>query len=157
MKSTFFKTRIFFVFFFGLLSALAMVSCQTKTEMSPILHDKLANQWQLTSIAHSGSETIGNAVISSSIKFSPSTSAKGKFDWTVSYRGSNADETLAGSYEINEANKEMTLEGTSGKLLKMRIELNDNQLMLSGQHDNGQLVLKALRNDPSTQKLITNF
>lgn len=154
MKTFVFKNRISALFLLGALTSFAFTGCQTESmELDSTIESQLADLWQVNSFILDGTDILGKVVVSSQLHFIPGQAGfKGNFDWNIIYHSNDAAENIYGSYEINQANREITFTGTTGKLLKMHFALQDNQLELSGMHDNVPLLLKAEKEEQFLQK-----
>ncbi|HMO38748.1 MAG TPA: hypothetical protein PKC76_07660 [Saprospiraceae bacterium] len=154
MKSLFFNNRISILFLLGAIISIAFISCQAESiEVDSTIENQLTDHWQVTSFHLDGTDVQGKVVLSSTLHFIPSEpDTKGNFDWNIVYRGNDASENISGSYEINESKHEITFVSDKGNVLKMSFLLHNNQLELSGTHDDVLLLLKAQRAEQSVQK-----
>lgn len=154
MKSLFIKNHISTLFILGIILSITFISCQPEPiEVNSTIENQLTDRWQITSFQLDGMDIQGKVVLSSNLHFTPSQAdTKGNFEWSIVYRGKDAAENITGSYEINESNQEITFTGDKGKLLKMNFLLHNNQLELSGTHDDASLLLKAQRAEQSVQQ-----
>jgi hypothetical protein len=154
MESVFFKKRIWTMVFGGAIVSITLLGFQAEPiEANSSLEHQWTGHWEVTSFQHDGADIQGEIVVSSKLHFRSGLSGSiGDFEWSIVYHGNDAFETITGSYEINESLQEIAFTGHRGKQLEMHYELHDDQLELSGMHDDMPLLLKAQRVDQSMQK-----
>ncbi|MCW5922292.1 MAG: hypothetical protein KIS77_08115 [Saprospiraceae bacterium] len=154
MITFFFKKHVLAISFWGAIVSIALLGCQAEPiEVTSSLENRWAGQWQVTSFQHDGAEIKDKVVVSSNLHFRPGSSdSNGRFEWSIVYHDNDASENITGSYEINKSLLEITFTGDKGKLLKMHYAQHDNQLKLSGMHDDVPLLLIAQRAERSVQK-----
>jgi hypothetical protein len=154
MQSLFFKNRISAIFFWGSIVSFALPGCEAESIDVKSSHENQWNgYWQVTSFQHDGADIQGKVVVASKLHFrSGSSDSRGDFEWSIVYHSKDASEKITGSYEINESNHEITFTGNKGQLLIMHFAWQDNQLELSGMHDDVLLLLKAQRAEQPVQR-----
>lgn len=142
------------MFFWGSIVSFALPGCQPESIEATASHEnQWTGHWKITSFYHYGADIQGKVVVSSTLHFHPGPSdSNGDFEWSIVYNSNGVFENITGSYEINESNHEITFIGNKGQLLKMHFALQDNQLELSGMHDDVPLLLKAQRSEQTVQK-----
>jgi Lipocalin-like domain len=145
MKNTKFKFN-FLAFSLLLLLLAGFTSCKKdkNEDPAPTLQSKLVGEWEIKSFTIDGTELKGTVVNTSKMEFEAYTGSNGDFEWFIAYTDGSS-ETQTGDYEVDEADKEITLEANDGNRLKLDFEFDGDDLELSGILDGERYVLKAER------------
>lgn len=104
----------------------------------------LEDKWEVNSFTIDGIEVKGVIIRSSEIEFDEDNDTEGSFSWVITYTDNTSD-TVTGEYQLNEAGNKIVLDSNGDKVLQFDIELAGNDLELSGEMDEGQVVVKADR------------
>lgn len=127
-----------------LLVLPAMTSCDKCKDDRTTLKDELVGEWQIESFTIDGVEAKGSVITSSKLEFEDYSGSNGDFEWFIHYFDGSS-ELQVGDYEVDETDKEITLEDNEGDRIKFDFDLEGNDLELSGIIDGERYVLKAER------------
>ena len=141
MKTVFSKTNLT-AFLMLLILLPAFTSC--KKDKKPTLRDEIVGEWEIKSFTVDGVELKGTIVLASKMEFEAYTGSNGDFEWRVNY-GDGTNETASGDYTLDEEDAEVELENNDGERIKFDVEINGDDLELSGILDGERYELKAER------------
>lgn len=145
MKNAISKTSLL-AFSLLLLVLPGLVSCKKdKPEPpQPTLKEKLVGDWEIKSFTIDGVEVKGSVILASKMEFEAYTGSNGDFEWSINFSDGTYD-IQSGDYEVDEDDKEISLENNEGERLKFDFDLDGDDLELSGTLDGERYVLKAER------------
>lgn len=145
MKNAISKTNLL-AFSLLLLMLPSLVSCEKDKPEQPVptLKEKLVGDWEIKSFTIDGVEVKGTFILASKMEFETYTGSNGDFEWSINYTDGTND-TQSGDYEVDEEDKEITLENNEGERLKFDVDLDGDDLELSGTLDGERYVLQAER------------
>jgi len=145
MKNTNFKSNLL-AFSLLLLLLPGLTSCKKDKDEAPAptLRERLVGDWEIQSFTIDGVEVKGSIVTTSKMEFEAYTGSNGDFEWFIAY-ADGSSETQTGDYEVDEADGEIILESNDGDRLKLDLDLDGDDLELSGILDGERYVLKAER------------
>ena len=141
MKTVFSKTNLS-AFLLLMILLPAFTSC--KKDKKPTLRGEIVGEWELKSFTVDGVELKGTIVLASKMEFEAYTGSNGDFEWRVNY-GDGTNETASGDYTLDEEDAEVELENNDGERIKFDVEINGDDLELSGILDGERYELKAER------------
>ena len=126
-----------------LLTFAGLVSCK-KDKHEPTLRAQLAGEWEIKSFTVDGLEMMGFVLNSSNLEFEAITGSEGDYEWSFDYTdGSSFD--ASGVYEVDEEDEELVFDSNSGYEAKYDIDLDGDELELSGIVDSSRYELRAER------------
>ena len=144
MKFAILKTNLL-AFGLLLLTVPSLVSCKKdKHPAPPTVRESLVGTWEIKSFTIDGVEVKGTIITSSKMEFEAYTGSNGDFEWRVNY-GDGTNETASGDYTLDEEDAEVELENNDGERIKFDVEINGDDLELSGILDGERYELKAER------------
>ena len=129
---------------FGLLLLLlpSLTSCKKDKEEDTI-REQFVGNWAVKSFTIDGVEVKGSIVTASKMEFEAYTGSNGDFEWSINY-SDGTSEIQTGDYEVDEVDKEVTLENNEGDRVKFDFDLDGNDLELSGIEDGQRIRCSCL-------------
>lgn len=104
----------------------------------------IVGEWEITSFTIDGVEVMGTIILASKMEFETYSGSNGDFEWGINY-GDGSSETQFGDYEVDEEDKEVELQSNDGENFKLDIDIDGDDLELSGILDGERIVIKADR------------
>lgn len=141
MKNVFAKNSLFAILM-ALIILPAFTSC--KKDKKPTLRGDIVGEWEMKSFTVDGVELKGVVVLASEMEFEAYTGSNGDFKWSINYIDGSS-EIASGDYSIDEEDAEIELEDADGDRLKFDVDLNGDDLELSGTLDGERYELKLER------------
>ncbi len=141
MKTVFSKTNLT-AFVLLLILLPAFTSC--KKDKKPTLRGEIVGEWELKSFTVDGVELKGSIVLASEMEFEAYSGSNGDFKWNINYIDGSS-EIVSGDYTLDEEDAEVELENNTGERLKFDVEINGDDLELSGTLEGERYELKAER------------
>lgn len=141
MKNVFAKTSLSAILM-ALIILPSFTSC--KKDKKPTLRDELVAEWEIKSFTVDGVELKGVVVLASEMEFESYSGSNGDFKWSINYTDGTS-EIASGDYTVDEEDAEVELENNDGDRIKFDVEVNNNDLELSGTIDGERYILKAER------------
>ena len=141
MKTVFSKTNLS-AFLLLMILLPAFTSC--KKDKKPTLRGEIVGEWELKSFTVDGVELKGSIVLASKMEFEAYSGSNGDFEWVVNY-ADGTSETASGDYTLDEEDAEVELENNDGERIKFDVEIDGDDLELSGILDGERYELKAER------------
>lgn len=108
------------------------------------LRTAIVGDWEITSFTLDGVEVMGTVVLASKMEFETYSGSNGDFEWSINY-GDGSSELQSGDYEVDEEDKEVELQSNDGEILKLDVDIDGDELELSGNLDGERVVIKADR------------
>jgi hypothetical protein len=115
-----------------------------KNNNSSNLRQAIVGEWEVTSFTIDGVEVIGTVILASKMEFEAYSGSNGDFEWSLNY-GDGSSETQFGGYEVDQEDKEVELKSADGEVLKLKVDIESDDLELSGNLDGERAVIKADR------------
>lgn len=144
MKFAFAKTSASAIAFLFLLLP-ALTSCKKDDDKNnPSLKEQIVGEWEVKSFSLDGIEAMSIVILSSKMEFEAYTGNNGDFEWYIGY-ADGTSENQSGDYELDEADSELELENADGERLKLEVDLDGDELEISGISDGQRVVIKAER------------
>lgn len=109
----------------------------------PAQQETLDGKWNVTSFKLGGVEVKGLIVKTSKFEFDATNATSGDFTWTITYMDGSAADTAKGDYALSDGGKKITLIDGDGDALQFDVDLDGDQLEISGTMDEGATVIKA--------------
>lgn len=106
------------------------------------LPQAIASTWEANSFTVDGVEIMGSVVLASKMKFEASGN---DFEWKLNY-GDRSGETQTGNYQMAQEGKKVELKSSKGDMLKLDVDIDGDDMTLSGYLDGERIVIKADRN-----------
>ncbi|MBK8425208.1 MAG: lipocalin family protein [Lewinellaceae bacterium] len=141
MKTVFSKTNLP-AFLLLLILLPAFTSCEK--DKKPSLRGDIVGEWELKSFTVDGVELKGSIVLASEMEFEAYSGSNGDFKWSINYIDGSS-EIVSGDYTLDEEDAEVELENNTGERLKFDVEINGDDLELSGTLEGERYELKAER------------
>ncbi|MCC6282552.1 MAG: lipocalin family protein [Saprospiraceae bacterium] len=141
MKTVFSKTNLS-AFLLLMILLPAFTSC--KKDKKPTLRGEIVGEWELKSFTVDGVELKGSIVLASKMEFEAYSGSNGDFEWVVNY-ADGTSETASGDYTLDEEDAEVELENNDGERIKFDVEIDGDDMELSGILDGERYELKAER------------
>ena len=130
-----------------LLVLSGFTSCKKdddKDNNSSNLRTAIVGEWEVTSFTLDGVEVMGTIILASKMEFEAYSGANGDFEWSINY-GDGSSENQSGDYEVDEEDKKVELQSNDGENFKLDIDIDGDDLELSGILDGERIVIKADR------------
>lgn len=129
-----------------MLLALGFTSCKKDKDDNgnSDLRAAIVGEWEITSFTIDGVEVMGSVILASKMEFEAYTSSNGDFEWSINY-GDGSSETQIGDYEVDQEDKEVELQSNNGEIFKLDVDIDSDDLELSGNLDGERIVIKADR------------
>lgn len=108
------------------------------------LRAAIVGDWEVTSFTIDGVEVMGTVILSSKMEFETYSGSNGDFEWSIHY-GDGSSENQSGDYEVDQEDKEVELQSNDGEILKLDVDIDGDELELSGNLDGERVVIKADR------------
>jgi hypothetical protein len=108
------------------------------------LREAIVGEWEITSFTLDGVEVMGTIILASKMEFEAYSGSNGDFEWRINY-GDGSSETQSGDYEVDEEDKEVELQSNDGETFKLDLDIDGDELELSGNLDGERIVIKADR------------
>ena len=108
------------------------------------LRAAIIGDWEVTSFTLDGVEVMGTVVLASKMEFEAYSGSNGDFEWSINY-GDGSSELQSGDYEVDQEDKEVELQSNDGEILKLDVDIDGDELELSGNLDGERVVIKADR------------
>ena len=108
------------------------------------LRGAIVGEWDVTSFTIDGVEVMGTVILASKIEFETFSGSNGDFEWSINY-GDGSSENQSGDYEVDQEDKEVELQSNDGEILKLDVDIDGDELELSGNLDGERVVIKADR------------
>jgi hypothetical protein len=144
MKTVFSKINLTAIALF-LLVAPGFTSCEKDGDKNETnLRTAIIGDWEVKSFTIDGVEVVGTVVLASKMEFEAYTGSNGDFEWSINY-GDGSSENQSGDYEVDEEDKEVELQSNDGEILKLDLDINGDELEISGNLDGERVVIKAER------------
>ena len=144
MKTVFSKINLTALALF-LLVAPGFTSCDKDDDNKETdLRVAIVGDWEVTSFTIDGVEVVGTIVLASKMEFEAYTGSNGDFEWLINY-GDGSSENQSGDYEVDQEDKEVELQSSDGEILKLDVDIDGDDLELSGNLDGERVVIKAER------------
>ncbi len=144
MKTVFSKINLTALALF-LLVAPGFTSCDKDDDNKETdLRVAIVGDWEVTSFTIDGVEVVGTVVLASKMEFEAYTGSNGDFEWLINY-GDGSSENQSGDYEVDQEDKEVELQSSDGEILKLDVDIDGDDLELSGNLDGERVVIKAER------------
>ena len=144
MKTVFSKINLTALALF-LLVAPGFTSCDKDDDNKETdLRVAIVGDWEVTSFTIDGVEVVGTIVLASKMEFEAYTGSNGDFEWLINY-GDGSSENQSGDYEVDQEDKEVELQSSDGEVLKLDVDIDGDDLELSGNLDGERVVIKAER------------
>lgn len=144
MKNVFAKTNLSAILL-ALIILPAFTSCDScKKDKKPTLRGEIVGEWEVKSFTVDGVELKGVVVLASEMEFEAYTGSNGDFKWNINYTDGTS-EVASGDYILDEEDAEVELENNDGDHLKFDVDLNGDDLELSGTLDGERYELKLER------------
>ena len=141
MKNVFAKTSLSAILM-ALIILPSFTSCKKDKKTTP--RDELVAEWEIKSFTVDGVELKGVVVLASEMEFESYSGSNGDFKWSINYTDGTS-EIASGDYTVDEEDAEVELENNDGDRIKFDVEVNNNDLELSGTIDGERYILKAER------------
>ena len=141
MKTVFSKTNLS-AFLLLMILLPAFTSCNK--DKKPTLRGEIVGEWELKSFTVDGVELKGSIVLASKMEFEAYSGSNGDFEWVVNY-ADGTSETASGDYTLDEEDAEVELENNDGERIKFDVEIDGDDMELSGILDGERYELKAER------------
>ena len=144
MKTVFSKINLTALALFQLV-APGFTSCDKDDDNKETdLRVAIVGDWEVTSFTIDGVEVVGTVVLASKMEFEAYTGSNGDFEWLINY-GDGSSENQSGDYEVDQEDKEVELQSSDGEILKLDVDIDGDDLELSGNLDGERVVIKAER------------
>ena len=144
MKTVFSKINLTALALF-LLVAPGFTSCDKDDDNKETdLRVAIVGDWEVTSFTIDGVEVVGTIVLASKMEFEAYSGSNGDFEWVVNY-ADGTSETASGDYTLDEEDAEVELENNDGERIKFDVEIDGDDMELSGILDGERYELKAER------------
>jgi hypothetical protein len=144
MKTVFSKINLTALALF-LLVAPGFTSCDKDDDKNTTnLRTAIVGDWEVKSFTLDGVEVMGTVVLASKMEFEAYTGSNGDFEWSINY-GDGSSENQSGDYEVDEEDKEVELQSNDGEILKLDLDIDGDDLEISGNLDGERVVIKAER------------
>lgn len=143
MKNAVSKSTLL-VFSILLLTLPGLQSCKKDKNDGPALHEQLAGEWEITSFTVDGLEMMDLVLNSSTLEFEETEGSNGDYAWSFQYTDGSSTNTTGG-YEVDEDAKELIFDGDTESEMKYELDINGDELELSGIVDGSRYELQLKR------------
>ena len=130
-------------FFFSLLFATVLIATGCKGDDEKTLAEQLQGDWTVESFTEDGVESINSDINSFTMEYEEYRDNEGDFNWKITYFDGSS-ETITGEYQVDETDKELEISG-NGFQFQLDVDLQGNDLELSGNLDGYAIIIKAER------------